>query len=502
MKKRILLVQKAPETHAQLLRAVGSRYDLFAVSSADEAIEACRTVGPFAIAVAEDGLKGTNAFDLLKRVHESWPETVGLLIASEGDSATAERAVKEPHVFRCVTTPCSPVTLSSAVEAALSRHVEVEVAEAISEHLQFGKESMEGLTAILEERMDHQVRAVDRLKRFAEDLSGARSGREIAHYASLAASEILGGRGVQVQLWQATFAGDDVGAGAGGEMSGRMHRTPIAIQEREIGEICVDLVDPDAESLSPMDCALVASIAASTAVAVRNEHARRDLDRAQHATILALAKLAERRDVGTGQHLERVAAYCRLVAESMRDLGKNRDQITDVFIDDLVCASPLHDIGKVGIPDSILLKPGRLTPEEWVVMKTHSEVGGSTIDSVIRGFGAPSYLLMGRDIAWGHHEKWDGSGYPKGLKGTEIPLSARIVAIADVYDALTTLRPYKPVWSHSGAVDWILSRSGSHFDPDVVAAFLSRVEEADRIRAELADTDVEDRAVAVELEPA
>src|SRR5262249_53140713 len=127
VKKRILFVQKAPDTHVQLLRAIGSRYDLFAVSSADEAIEACRTVGPVALAVAENGLKGTSAFDLLKRVNESWPETVGLLIASEGDSAAAERAVKEPHVFRCVTTPCAPGTLLSAVDAALSRHVEVEV---------------------------------------------------------------------------------------------------------------------------------------------------------------------------------------------------------------------------------------------------------------------------------------------------------------------------------------------------------------------------------------
>jgi putative two-component system response regulator len=162
----------------------------------------------------------------------------------------------------------------------------------------------------------------------------------------------------------------------------------------------------------------------------------------------------------------------------------------------------LHDIGKVGIPDSILLKPGRLTPEEWDVMKTHSEVGGSTIEGVIRDFGAPSYLGMGRDIAWAHHEKWDGTGYPRGLKGLEIPLSARIVAIADVYDALTTLRPYKQIWSHAEAVDWIASRAGSHFDPDVVEAFLSRVDDANRIRAELADPTPVVSEGAIELKSA
>jgi putative two-component system response regulator len=135
-------------------------------------------------------------------------------------------------------------------------------------------------------------------------------------------------------------------------------------------------------------------------------------------------------------------------------------------------------------------------------MKTHSEVGGSTIDGVIRDFGAPSYLIMGRDIAWGHHEKWDGSGYPRGLSGLSIPLSARIVAIADVYDALTTLRPYKKIWTHAESVDWIASRAGSHFDPDVVAAFLSRIEDADRIRAELADPAPEGSAVAIEIQSA
>jgi hypothetical protein len=176
-------------------------------------------------------------------------------------------------------------------------------------------------------------------------------------------------------------------------------------------------------------------------VAVRHELSRRELDRAQHATILALARLAERRDMETGQHLERVSAYSRLVAEGLRTMGRHLDSITDRFIEDLACSSPLHDIGKVGIPDSILLKPGRLTPEEWLIMKTHAEIGGSTIDGVIREFGSPGYLRMGSEIAWSHHEKWDGSGYPKGLHGDDIPLSARIVAIADVYDALTTLRP-------------------------------------------------------------
>jgi HD-GYP domain-containing protein (c-di-GMP phosphodiesterase class II) len=172
----------------------------------------------------------------------------------------------------------------------------------------------------------------------------------------------------------------------------------------------------------------------------------------------------------------------------MRALDLGTELITDSFIENLVSASPLHDIGQVGIPDSILLKPGRLTPEEWEIMKTHAEIGGATLDGVIAGLQAPGFLTMGRDIAWCHHEKWDGTGYPRGLKGAEIPLSARIVTLADVYDALTTVRPYKKAWSHADAIDWILSRSGTQFDPHVVMAFVARLDDADRIRRTLADT--------------
>jgi len=502
VKKRILLVQKEQETRVELQKVIGSRYDLFAVSEAEEAIEACRTVGPFAVAMVEHGAQGGSAFDLLRRVNDSWPETIGLLITPEIDVSTWERAAKEPQVFRCVTLPCTPGALLSALEAAFAKHVEVDVAESVSEQLQFSRDSMEGFTTLLEERVERQVSAIDRLQRFTKDLSAARSAAEIAHLAASTASEILSGRGVLVQLWRADASGEDVEAGAGREMSSQIFRTPISTGECEVGEIAIDLVGPNEARLSPVDGALVASIAGSAAVAVRHELSRRHLDRSQHATILALAKLAERRDTGTGQHLERVAAYCRIVAQGLRAMGKHGDVLTDAYIDDLVCASPLHDVGKVGVPDSILLKPGQLTPEEWVVMKTHAEVGGTTIESVIRGFGAPSFLVMGRDIAWSHHEKWDGTGYPRGLRESAIPLCARIVAIADVYDALTTLRPYKRIWPHTEAVDWIASRAGSHFDPDVVTAFLSRADAIDRIRGDLADPQPLEEESVLELEPA
>ena len=208
---------------------------------------------------------------------------------------------------------------------------------------------------------------------------------------------------------------------------------------------------------------------------------------AQHATIYALAKLAEQRDNETGRHLERVSEYCRVLAEGLREDGCYCETITDEWIDVLVRSAPLHDIGKVGIPDAILLKPGKLTPDEWEVMKRHSTIGADTLRSVIGSATHQPFLQMSLEIAWCHHEKWDGSGYPRGLRGVDIPLAARILAMADVYDALTNERPYKRAWSHDEALRWIAQGSGSHFDPRLVDAFTKRVEHVDAIRERLAD---------------
>jgi putative two-component system response regulator len=224
---------------------------------------------------------------------------------------------------------------------------------------------------------------------------------------------------------------------------------------------------------------------------VRNELRRVQRDHAQQAMILALARLSEQRDQATGRHLERVSSYCQLVAEGLREDGCCLDAIDDAFVENLVHSSPLHDIGKVGIPDSILLKPGRLSPEEWQIMRTHAEIGAQTIEGVIHEFPDQGFLVCGRDIARGHHEKWDGSGYPAGLKGAAIPLAARIVALADVYDALTSTRPYKQPWTHAASLEWIREQSGKHFDPDIVASFVKRAEQADSIRARLRDAQEE-----------
>jgi len=190
------------------------------------------------------------------------------------------------------------------------------------------------------------------------------------------------------------------------------------------------------------------------------------------SAIFAMAKLAESRDPETGAHLERVRSYSRLLASELAKTSRFANQIDGRFIKLIYLTSPLHDIGKVGIPDSVLLKPGRLTEAEFEIMKQHAVLGAQTLDAALEQYPEAVFLRMARDIAATHHERWDGSGYPSRLRGEEIPLSGRIVAVADVYDALTSKRTYKDAFTHYVARDIILNGSGSHFDPDIVEAFL------------------------------
>jgi len=198
----------------------------------------------------------------------------------------------------------------------------------------------------------------------------------------------------------------------------------------------------------------------------------RDLQRVQDVTIRALASLAETRDNETGNHIRRTQHYVRALALHLRKDPRFAPQLDDETIDLLYKSAPLHDIGKVGIPDAILLKPGKLTDDEFAIMKTHAQLGHDAIFVADEGEHEEiAFLRIAREIAHGHHEKWDGSGYPRGLSGESIPLSARLMAMADVYDALISKRIYKPAFPHAKAAGIIREGRGSHFDPALVDAF-------------------------------
>jgi two-component system response regulator RpfG len=206
----------------------------------------------------------------------------------------------------------------------------------------------------------------------------------------------------------------------------------------------------------------------------RIEQVKRDLRLREMDTLFRLAGAADRRDAVTGSHLKRMAKYSGLIA---RGMGLSEDDIEEIEM-----AAPMHDIGKIGIPDAIMQKKGRLTAEEVAIMQTHAQIGYEILK------GSPSrFLQAAAVIAQNHHEKFDGTGYPFGLKNNNIPLMARIVALADVFDALTSERPYKEAWEWQKAVDYIIEQKGTHFDPELVDVFLTHIDEARAIQRALAD---------------
>lgn len=210
----------------------------------------------------------------------------------------------------------------------------------------------------------------------------------------------------------------------------------------------------------------------------------------QDVTILILASLAETRDSDTGNHIRRTQFYIRALAEKLKHYPKYQTLLTEAHIDVLFKSAPLHDIGKVGIPDHILLKPGSFEPDEFEIMKTHTTLGREAIEHAEAQLGVEvDFLKIAKEIAYSHQEKWDGSGYPEGLKGEEIPLSARLMAISDVYDALISKRVYKNAMSHEEAVAIIVEGKGSHFDPDLVDCFVEIQDELLAIAMRFADSD-------------
>jgi putative two-component system response regulator len=222
----------------------------------------------------------------------------------------------------------------------------------------------------------------------------------------------------------------------------------------------------------------------------------RELSLTQESLIEAMACLAEYRDSETGGHIRRTQNYVRRLARHLRDHPKYRHFLTDDVIELLYKSAPLHDIGKVGVRDDILLKPGRLTEEEFSAMRLHPVLGRDAIAAASKKLGENSFLRLAQEIAYTHQERWDGSGYPRRLAGETIPISGRLMAIADVYDALISRRVYKPPLPHGEAVRTILAGRASQFDPDMVDAFMVLQEDFRQIALEHADHDDERQALA------
>jgi len=207
----------------------------------------------------------------------------------------------------------------------------------------------------------------------------------------------------------------------------------------------------------------------------------KEIEELQYTVIHAFTKLAEYRDDDTGEHIERTRFFCKMISQKLMDLSIY-DEIDNEFINAIFQAAPLHDIGKVGIPDSILLKKGKLTNKEFDEIKKHSKIGASALKQINKEHPGNNFIKMGIELTQSHHEKWNGTGYPDGLSGEDIPLSARIMAIADVYDALTSERPYKKAFSHEKSFGIIKEGEGTQFDPKIVKVFMQIESEIKLVR--------------------
>jgi HD-GYP domain-containing protein (c-di-GMP phosphodiesterase class II) len=242
-----------------------------------------------------------------------------------------------------------------------------------------------------------------------------------------------------------------------------------------------------ADGFGPDDIDMGGMVVDQMTYMLENFRLVRQLSESRDAVIRGMAIMAESRSADIGGHLDRISAYCRLLATRLRGRPLAGGRIDEPFVEMISRAALLHDLGKVGIPDTVLLKPGRLTDAEFEIMRSHSDIGAQILGHLMEVHGAFPMLEMGAQVARSHHERWDGAGYPDGLHGRNIPLVARIVSLADVYDALTSERVYKDAWSHGAAVKYLHEQSGRLFDPELTAALLANDRELLAIREQHPD---------------
>jgi response regulator RpfG family c-di-GMP phosphodiesterase len=493
-------------------------YEVIEAVDGREAIDLARAHNPDVILmdVMMPGMNGLDATRMLKHNAKTRHIPIILLTAKGGSEEVIEGL--EAGADEYVTKPIHVAELLARVRAMA--------------RLKSALDRAEQLTTKLSDLVDEQTDRLQLLYEFATRLSGRDSLNDALESAVRAAARATNSGRVSIMLpdetGQSLTIAHSIGIDPeivhrvvvpmGARISGRVftENTLVVIDsQKDLGELGHEYVSRafvslpivstsmrtesgpvgvlnvtdrlDGKRYTPEEIDCLRSIADTAAVAIQNHLRRIELDQSRDATIIALAKLAESRDACTGNHLERVQHYCRILGNRLSQAGPYRDQVTPQFISDLIRSAPLHDIGKVALPDAVLLKPGKLSAEEYARVKEHARIGADTLRAVAKTVRSHPFLQMGVDVAQSHHEKFDGSGYPDGLVGQDIPLSARIVAVADAYDAITTVRPYKQAVSHEEAVRRIREGKGRHFDPAIVNAFEQCLGEIDSIRQKLAD---------------
>jgi response regulator RpfG family c-di-GMP phosphodiesterase len=447
----ILLVDDDRLVLAGLSRMLGQlKVNLHLADGPASALKVLRST-PIDVVISDYRMPRTDGGSFLKQVQAEWPGTMRILLTAYADQPEIKEAVQQAAVHRVLTKPCEPEELCGAITEALSWRTWTPAptpppSRAVDH---------------VDDRLFRQLFHTAMDPMMLADLDGTIIEVNCAFVRRMGGScrAALEHRPTIATGWQMIWPAVQPVLLAEGQWSGEVHHAT----EDRFAAINITVL-ADAEGAP---CGL-AAVERDITVHRKIEAESR---LAQYSVPLALAKLAEFREPEVGTHLERMRAYCWLLALELGRSPALASVVDSVFVEEIYAASPLHDVGKVGIPDSVLLKPGALTDVEWQVMRTHSAIGAEILAHAGSGSLTPRWLAMGRLIALQHHEKWDGSGYPAHLRGEEIDLAARIVALADAYDAITSKRVYKDAVGHEEAYRRIVESSGSHFDPAVVGAF-------------------------------
>ncbi len=526
--QKILFVDDEVLLIEGIKRQLRKDFDITVAEGGDAALKVLAQEGPFAVVISDYNMPGMDGIVFLNEVYQRSPQTILVMLTGRADLDIAMNAFNNAHITRFLNKPCSRVILKETLIEGLEQYRLRMSEQLLQAQLLLANQQLNQLNSQLESLVEQKTRALQLQYHYVANMAQMTSSTAIIQalvdavyqltglhditlwlspqldgqfscyyppdsgYAIFSAKSCIDGVIAKLlkdkRLWQRNDVTTTILNAFEVSLFSGLPFMSVPLLSKQ-GVLGLLNISGDQATLEPDVLEALTGMHDITATALQSCWHREASNDAQDAIINALAKLSEYRDSETGLHLLRLKIYSELICRFLAETDKYRHIVTPEFTQDLVRSSPLHDIGKVGIPDAILKKAGPLTPDEFEIMKTHAQIGGDTLRSVYEQYPSQSFIKCGMEVAYGHHEKWNGDGYPLGLQGESIPLVARILALVDVYDALTTRRVYKPPFSREQAKSIIIKGSGSHFDPVIVNAFLSNEGEFYKIAEKYADVN-------------
>jgi len=529
---KILCTDNHVSVARSLCLGLDPQFEIVSYKSVKEALDKLRNQGPFAVIIADRTLPDMDVSTFVDRAQETAPDAALIFVTDSPELNMLGENVMQNALVSFIKQTCLQNELQKSVREAFEQYRLSATDRALADELNKAHQELSIFSDDREAQAESRPITVRQLHQFVSELHNLDTLEEVADHIVHTVADMLQSRRVSLmmpeyknnnlQIVSAVGIPQEisrkVSVPIGAPIAGRVFSQAKCIVVNDESELpfqdprydteffvsmplmsmAVDSYDgpigvlnvtekTDGEKYDEVSVAILTAIGEAATIALMNQIRHQERDEARYATIMALAKLAEHRDPETGAHLERVQSYCELLSETMAQMSQFSSAIDRKFIEAIVRSSPLHDIGKVGVPDHILLKKGPLTDQETEIMKRHTIIGGDTIKALIEQGRNQHYLQMGMDIAYNHHEKFDGSGYPAGLSGNAIPLSARILSVADVYDALTSKRSYKRIYSHQESLAIIGEQNGTRFDPLVIEAFMKIRGDFRKLSIELSD---------------